>query len=165
MQDKPKKKAVNKGGRKPQVDPFTTKKNIDRLKRLAGNGLSYEKIAIKFGMAERTFYKLMERNPKIREYILEGKCDVEDEIADALINDARNGNTTAQIFFLKARAGWKEKHEIEVSGKVEHSLDVEVIKKLDNMSVDQKRSRLEELQKMRALRESEQVIDVEVDED
>lgn len=150
-------------GQKPLVDPFTTKKNIERLKRLSGNGLTHEKIAIKFGMSVRSFYNLMDRNPKIRDYLLEGKADTEDGIADALINDARNGNTTAQIFFLKARAGWKEKQEIEVSGTVKHDLDVAVRKKLDEMSVEQKRARLAELEKMRELRDAE-AIEVDFDE-
>ena len=40
------------------------------------------------------------------------------KVAETLFQQAINGNTTAMIFWLKCRAGWKEKHEVEHSGEV-----------------------------------------------
>lgn len=38
-------------------------------------------------------------------------------VAQSLFNQAISGNVTAQIFWLKTRARWKETHELELSGK------------------------------------------------
>jgi hypothetical protein len=34
-------------------------------------------------------------------------------IGGALFNKAKSGDTTAMIFWMKTRAGWKERHEVE----------------------------------------------------
>jgi hypothetical protein len=38
-------------------------------------------------------------------------------VASALYTSAVNGNVTAQIFFLKTRAGWRETGRLEVTGR------------------------------------------------
>lgn len=41
-----------------------------------------------------------------------GKSKANAAIAKSLFNQAMNGNTAAAIFWMKAQAGWREKHEI-----------------------------------------------------
>lgn len=40
------------------------------------------------------------------------------KVAETLFQQAVAGNTTAMIFWLKCRAGWKEKQEVEHSGQI-----------------------------------------------
>ena len=44
-------------------------------------------------------------------------------IAKRMLDDGLSGNTTAQIFWLKARAGWKEQDKLTVTmrGSLKHS--------------------------------------------
>jgi len=46
-----------------------------------------------------------------------GRAKANATIGGALFNSAKEGNTVAQIFWLKTRAGWRE------TNRVEHSLD------------------------------------------
>lgn len=41
-------------------------------------------------------------------------------VGGALFNKAKAGDTTAMIFWMKTRAGWKETHGVEHSGSVDH---------------------------------------------
>jgi hypothetical protein len=36
-------------------------------------------------------------------------------IGGALFNKAKGGDTTAMIFWMKTRAGWRERHEVDLS--------------------------------------------------
>ena len=38
-------------------------------------------------------------------------------ISQALFKSAKDGNITAQIFWLKTQAGWREKNHLEITGK------------------------------------------------
>lgn len=40
-------------------------------------------------------------------------------IAKSLFDNAKKGNVTAQIFWLKTRAGWKETQHVEHAGSIE----------------------------------------------
>ena len=41
-------------------------------------------------------------------------------VGGALFNKAKAGDTTAMIFWMKTRAGWKETHGVEHTGSVDH---------------------------------------------
>lgn len=75
------------------------------VKAMASNGLSQEKIArvvIAGGMATTTLVK------HFREELDTGPLVAQAVVADALFKSAKAGNVTAQIFWLKCRAGWKD---------------------------------------------------------
>ena len=38
-------------------------------------------------------------------------------VSQALFKSAKDGNVTAQIFWLKTQAGWREKNHLEITGK------------------------------------------------
>jgi len=55
----------------------------------------------------------MEREPDISARYKRGKVSAIIDIAQSLIQKARDGDTTSQIFFLKTQAGWREKDRPE----------------------------------------------------
>lgn len=78
--------------------------------------LSSEQIADYLGISRTTFYALMERDQEIAERYKKGRARAVDEVGRGLIEQAKNGNVTAAIFYMKTQGGWREKQEVEVSG-------------------------------------------------
>ena len=79
--------------------------------------LSIEQIADYFGMSKVTFYEIMERQPEVSERYKKGKAKAIGAVSQGLLKQAREGNLTATIFYLKTQAGWRE------TQKLEHSTD------------------------------------------
>ena len=62
------------------------------------------------------------KTPKFVEFteeVLGYAVDADANSADELL-EAKAGDTTAMIFWMKTRAGWKETHGVEHSGSVDH---------------------------------------------
>ena len=81
---------------------------IEQLEALA-SFLTVPQIADYFMIAPRTFSRIMERQPEAMARYKKGKSNAIFSVANSLLNKARNGDTTAQIFFLKTQAGWSER--------------------------------------------------------
>jgi len=64
----------------------------------------------------------------------------------------------AAIFYLKAKGGWSEKVQIDITAKVE--IEAATIQRIESLSPEQRSVRLKELDDLRNL--ENQVIDVEV---
>jgi DNA-binding XRE family transcriptional regulator len=89
------------------------RKQIDlkEVERLAGLGLTQEQIAISVGVSPRTLESRKAESAEFAAAIKKGQADAIQEVSNALFQNAKGGNVTAQIFFLKARAQWKDRHE------------------------------------------------------
>lgn len=87
-------------------------KQIAQVEALA-SVLTIEQIADYFGIGRTTFYEILERQPKVSEHYKKGKTRAIANVAQNLIKQAQDGNTTAIIFFLKTQAGWKETQVID----------------------------------------------------
>ena len=70
--------------------------------------LSTEQIADYLGIARRTLYDIMERQPKVSARYKKGRAKAVGSIAKSLLQKAQSGDNTAMIFYLKTQAGWKE---------------------------------------------------------
>lgn len=79
----------------------------------ARDGLSDEQIANNLGIATSTLYDYKNKHSEFLEAIKKGKEVVDFEVENALLKSALEGNTTAQIFWLKNRKPkeWREKIE------------------------------------------------------
>lgn len=78
--------------------------------------LSIEQIAHYFGMSKVTFYEIMERQPAVSERYKRGKAKAIGTVSQGLLKQAREGNMTAAIFYLKTQAGWRETDRLELTG-------------------------------------------------
>ena len=55
----------------------------------------------------------MERQPEVSERYKKGKVDAISSVAQGLLQQAREGNMAAAIFFLKTQAGWRETQVVD----------------------------------------------------
>lgn len=87
-----------------------TDENKRIVKMLAAVGVRHEDIAAKLDISSDTLVR------KYKKELDEGRVDANAAVAQTLFQQAKSGNITAAIFWLKTRAQWKENHVIEHSG-------------------------------------------------
>ena len=93
----------------------TVKDKLILVEGWARDGLTDEQIANNLGISERTFYNNKKKYPQFLQSLKKGKEIIDYEVENALLQNALNGNITAQIFWLKNRKPkyWKDKVNIE----------------------------------------------------
>jgi len=117
--------------KKPGRPPFKIDKAVlTKTKGLAARGLTQQQIADSLGINVDTLHKYKNINSDFTEAIKEGQAQGIAEIANSLFNNAKTGNTTAQIFYMKNRAGWSDKTEVSHSGdNLINKIEIEVVTK------------------------------------
>ncbi len=111
---------INKGGR-PPVE--LTEQQITELGALSAV-LNTNQIADYFGISHVTFKAIRDRDERVSFAYKNGKAKAIASIAGNLISQAKSGNTSAQMFYLKTQAGWREQ-------ETEHQANNETIKKIE----------------------------------
>ena len=61
-----------------------------------------------------------------REELDQSMAKANAQIGGALFNKAKGGDTAAMIFWMKTRAGWREKHDFEHSGPDGGAIPIEI---------------------------------------
>lgn len=102
-----------------------------RLEGWARDGLTDEQIAKNMGVAYSTLREWKKSQPAISAALKKGKEVVDFEVENALFKAAIEGNTTAQIFWLKNRRPdkWRDK-PLETTGGADGSEDDPITKAL-----------------------------------
>lgn len=90
-------------------------------------------LCAELGIARSTFYWYRDDFPEIAEKLEEVREDVGEKVEHALIQQALDGNITAQIFFLKTQRGWSETRKLEVDQTTRSAADKEKAEKFDEM--------------------------------
>jgi len=98
---------VKKGGMPAHK---ATEENKATVRRLAALGVTYEDIASRLRISSDTLVKYY------KDVLKDARIDANSVIAGTLYSQAKAGNMTAAIFWLKTRAGWKETQVNEVTG-------------------------------------------------
>jgi len=99
---------------RPKIE--ITKELCKKAEALAAQGLTSSQIASVLGMGESTLYEKQKEFTEFSESIKKGRDKGIASITNALFTTARGGNLGAMIFYLKNRAGWKDKVETEHTG-------------------------------------------------
>ena len=87
---------------RPSFEP--TEEQRRQVKMFTAFGNTQQQIASVLKVSDRTLRK------HFREELNRGSTEANSQIANALFKKAKDGNTTAQIFWLKCRAGWQERN-------------------------------------------------------
>lgn len=91
--------------------------NLEQVEIIASLGLIDEEIAVILGISTRTL-NYWKKVPRFLQALKRGKLKADFQITKSLYEKARNGDTTAMIFWLKNRRPdkWRDRHDIEFPG-------------------------------------------------
>jgi hypothetical protein len=92
-----------------------TRQQLPQVEALAAY-LTSEQIADYFSIGRSRFYELLKENQELKECYDRGRVKAVGSVAQTLVKQALEGNTTAAIFFLKTKGGWKEASILEHTG-------------------------------------------------
>lgn len=110
---------------KGKYEKWLKKENLLLLEGWARDGLTDEQIAKNMGISVKTLYRWQEQYSQICQSLKKGKEVVDYEVENALLSSALEGNTTAQIFWLKNRRPdkWRDKQKEETDKTALDKLD------------------------------------------
>jgi phosphohistidine phosphatase SixA len=94
-------------GRPPHLPNADTQNKVYTLSTV---GTRHEDIASVLNISHDTLVKYY------KEELDKGRIEANASVAETLFKQAKEGNTTAMIFWLKSRAKWKESTQHEISG-------------------------------------------------
>lgn len=114
---------VRKAGRPPHLPNADTR---NRVYMLSTVGTRHEDIASVLGITHDTLVKYY------KEELDKGRIEANASVAETLFKQAKEGNTTAMIFWLKSRARWKESTQHEISGNPDGTpVEVKIVTGID----------------------------------
>ena len=113
----------DKGGRPPHLPDATTRNKVFMLSTV---GTRHEDIATVLNISADTLTKYY------KEELDKGRIEANASVAETLFKQAKEGNTTAMIFWLKSRAKWKETSQHEISGNPDGTpVEVKIVTGID----------------------------------
>jgi hypothetical protein len=112
-----------KPGRPAWVPNEETLKTVESL---AAQGLTQEQIASCLGICVDTLIEKKKEYSEFSDSIKRGQSKGIAAISNSLFQSAKSGNTTAQLFYLKCRAGWKETNAMELTGKDGNPIEIDI---------------------------------------
>ena len=113
----------DKGGRPPHLPNGDTRNKVFMLSTV---GTRHEDIATVLGISADTLTKYY------HDELAKGRIEANASVAETLFKQAKEGNTTAMIFWLKSRAKWKESTQHEISGNPDGTpVEVKIVTGID----------------------------------
>lgn len=118
-----------------KIDEWLEPDGLLLLQGWAREGLTEEQIAHNIGIARQTLWEWKKKEPNIYDALKRNKDMVDFEVENALLDNALNGNVTAQIFWLKNRKKlqWRERIEYTTNANEINKVD-ELLKEIKNDS-------------------------------
>ena len=98
---------------------------LEKTELLMAKGLTVEQCAGMLGISPATIYNKQLENLEFMETIKRGQALGIDAVTNALFENATvERDNTAIIFYLKNRAGWVDKQEIQATVEQKHVIDL-----------------------------------------
>lgn len=111
-------KARNDKGQVGKFKPFKTLSTADKEEMIElSSVLTKTQIADHFGMCANTLRRIEKDDPEVGVILKKGKSQTIADVANSLINQAKNGSVSAAIFYLKTQGGWKETQIVQQETK------------------------------------------------
>lgn len=106
---------------KGKYEYWLTEDGITLLQGWARDGLTDEQIASNMGICRDTLSVWKKRYPDISDTLKKSKAIVDYEVENALLQKAKDGDTTAMIFWLKNRRPdkWRDKPSSDDNTEIE----------------------------------------------
>ena len=100
---------------------WITPEGLLRIEGWARDGLTDKQIAHNIGISHATLYEWKKHFPELSDTLKKSKDVVDRMVENALFKNAIEGNTTAQIFWLKNRKPdkWREKPVYEDTSELD----------------------------------------------
>lgn len=110
---------------KGKYQKWLEEENLLLLEGWARDGLTDEQIAKNMGVSAKTLWEWKNKYSNICNALKKGKEVVDYQVENALLSSALEGNTTAQIFWLKNRRPdkWRDKQKEETDKTALDKLD------------------------------------------
>lgn len=96
--------------------------DLEKVEEYAGLGLTREEIALSLGVSYSTLNRRVKESEEVDAAMKRGRAKANIKVGNALMKAIEGGNVTAIIFYLKARAGWTEKQQIEAEIKSQENV-------------------------------------------
>jgi len=103
-----------KSGRKPLFKEEMLREGY----KLGALGLTIPEIADFWGVGVRTLNRWLAKNPELKLQVERGRREADLTVIQAVLDQARKGNMTAAIFWLKNRCGWRDAYDLKHNGKL-----------------------------------------------
>ena len=114
---------AKKVGRPVHLPDETTRNKVFMLSTV---GTRHEDIATVLNISADTLTKYY------HDELAKGRIEANASVAETLFKQAKEGNTTAMIFWLKSRAKWKETSQHEISGNPDGTpVEVKIVTGID----------------------------------
>lgn len=96
--------------------------DLQKVEEYAGLGLTREEIALSLGVSYSTLNRRVKESEEVDAAMKRGRAKANIKVGNALMKAIEGGNVTAIIFYLKTRAGWTEKQQIEAEIKSQENV-------------------------------------------
>jgi hypothetical protein len=92
--------------------------DLVEVEKLAAIGLNEQQVADSLGISVPTLERRKKESEDFVSALKRGKAKGIAQVANNLFQQSKSGNVSAGIFYMKNRAGWKDKTETEHNGNV-----------------------------------------------
>ena len=104
--------------------------DLQQVENLAARGLNETQVAHALGIHRDTLIQRKKKYSDFADALKRGQAKGIAKIANALFEQGMNGQTAAAIFYMKNRAGWRDK--LEHTGEDGGALVVKVVRHADD---------------------------------